>query len=193
MDIDSGGFGVKYGVPGFCLAKIPLDFKRLTTTPNIIAEMSRPNTSGGGELPHVIQIKELNSNDYAVITLIAPLNRKNFSDVFKIKYPLNIQIVSMSSDQLPIIKDIRNDVINADDLIMEESMKTTGNPINLGISITPFSANEFYHKNDYPILPLARDCPDENYKTIIWGSQHIVPKAVFVVKEKTSLPLKAEN
>jgi hypothetical protein len=149
------------------LVSFPLDFKRLTTTPNIIAEMSRPTTPDGGDEPYVIQIKELNSNDYAVITLIAPLTRKHSSDAFKIKFPLSIEILYMSSDQLPIIKDIKSDVINADDMIMLESEKISGHPLILGIKITPYSINEPYHKNDYPLLLPARDCPEKHYKTIL--------------------------
>lgn len=139
-------------------ARWPFEFTSMGSTPNVTAQMSRVQPAQGGASTYLVNIDKLAPDDFAVVTLSAPLKKENVTPVFS--RPLEMTVLSFRADQFDS-KALKIDraKLSAKELYFVEGVKTTGKP-----SFSFDYELEILHK-DKPLLseyitflPPAKEC-----------------------------------
>ena len=138
----------------------PFDFTSIASSPNVVSKLARAAPALGGPSNYVLSIDSLPSDDFAVLTLSAPLTRENATKV--LSRHLEMHVLSVRADQFhSSAPKIARKMLSARDLYLEENLKTTGRPgVSLGSEVEIVANAVKLQDKDLPLLPASSTCPE---------------------------------
>ena len=139
-------------------AKWPIEFSTLTSTPNISVKLARSARDLANRATYIISIDSLAAEDFGILTLSAPLLRKDVSQLQIDQF--NMMVLSIQADQFPTaMPKVAQGKSSPMTLFAQEGLKMTGGlGFGFGSDIELLPKEARARPDDTLFLPQAKQC-----------------------------------
>ena len=146
---------------GLSPAKWPVEFKTMNSTPNVNAKLTRSAPDSAGRSTYTITIDSLTVDDFAVVTLSAPLTRESAKKIPMDRF--DMMVLSIQADQIAsAMPKVAIEKSSPMALYFQEGLKTTGRlGFGFGSEIILRTKEEAPRAEDHAFLPPSKECDGE--------------------------------